>query len=150
MSLNAKRESILISEVPPGAHLFTIIQARMFAKKSGELILHEGNPGLILTISSELGNHQELYWINGFNYPKLLKLMKEIGIDTDKDIQRKALLKKKFWGVITETKTMRGTIEVGSEKRLTKTHTLTDHNPFKDEEYIIYKEETFNPEGPAF
>ena len=150
MSLRAKRESVFISDVPPGPHLFSILNAKTFAKSNGDPILHEGNPGLVLTFTCDAGTHQELYWIEGYNYIKLLKLLSQIGVSMAGDVQKKDLLRKQFWGLIIEHKTMRGVDEIKSERKLTETHPLCECQPFSKQEFVIYKEDKFEQEGPAF
>lgn len=146
MSLSAKRISILRTDIPAGQHYLSIANCVTHKKSNGELITHEGNPGVIFSFESEGCLHQEIYWVEGYNYRKLQDLLAVIGVDPTVDIVKKDLIGKKFWGKIVETKTMRGEEEVKSEKRLTQ----VSGKQMSDSDYLVYKEEKFNPEGPAF
>jgi hypothetical protein len=151
MSLNAKRISIFITDVPAGQHLFTITNARNHKKSNGELITYEGNPGVILSYSSEGLVHEEIYWVNGYNYSRLRKLLAQLGLDPAGEIIKKDLIGKQFWGEIMEYKYMRGVQEVKSEKHLINTWEKEKGYNDSPKEYVIYKEDTFNQEdSPAF
>lgn len=147
MSLRAKRESIFKSTVPAGAYLFTISNVKTFRKSNGDPILNEGNPGLVMTLSCDAGEHQELYWIEGFNYSKLLRILSHIKVDIEQDIKKKDMLGKQFWGLVIEYKTMRGVEEIKSEKKLVET---SENFDFRKQDFIVYKEDSFNIEDPAF
>lgn len=151
MSFNVKRESILTTEIPSGIHLLTINNAKTHKKSNGEIITYDQNPGVIVTYSLGDLKHQEIYWVNGYNYHRLRLLLHQIGVDDSGDIQKKDLLGKKFWGVIVEYKTMRGLEEIKSDKHLVKTQEASEIHSLKDKEFVFYKEDTFNQTGePAF
>lgn len=154
MSFSAKRKSIFTTDIPAGQYLFEISDAKTLKKSNGEPITHDGNPGLIITLKNSHDEkseiHQEVFWIDGYNYNKLLKIMEIIGIDPTEEVQKKQLIGKQFWGEIVETKTMRGVTEVKSEKKIDRVWEKSKGYSGSPKEYIIYKEEKFHDDNQAF
>ena len=148
MSLNAKKISILSSQIPAGQHLLTITNAKTHKKSNGDIITYEGNPGVIITYSSDGLTHEEIYWVNGYNYSRLRKLMAQIGLDASGEISKKDLVGKQFWGVIIEYKTMNGMEEIKSEKHLVKTWEKEKGYSDIPMEVIVYKDANFD--SPRF
>jgi hypothetical protein len=146
MSFKVNRISIFTTDIPAGQHLLTITDAKMHKKSNGEYILNNGNPGIILTYSSEGLTHQEIYWIEGTNYHLLQKILSHIGLDPTTEIHKKDMIGKQFWGSIVEYVTMNGTEEIKKERRLKS----TSDKRMKDEDYTVFVEHKFDAEGPAF
>lgn len=146
MSLSAKRISIFKTEIPAGQHQLTIVNCNTHKKSSGELITNNGSPGVVFTFENQGLLHQEIYWVEGFNYKKLQEILGVIGVDPTYDIVKKDLIGKMFWGKIVEYKTMRGVEEIRNEKKLTD----VSGKRMGESDYVIYKEEKFNPEDAAF
>lgn len=144
MSLDAKKISILKHDVPSGLHNLTITDVRMHKKSNGEIITYQGNPGIVLSFSKDGLIHQELYWINGYNYTKLQKLLVLIGLDPTNEIHKKEIIGRGFWGVIIEVKVMRGSEFIKSEKKLTNTYPYSELAPNYSGDFIEFKEDSFN------
>jgi len=142
MSLEAKRISILKTEIASGIYTLVISDLKMHKKSNGELILFEDNPGVIVSFKHEDKIHQELYWIGSTNYTKLQRIILQVGLDPNKQIMKKEIVGKRIYGLITEIKTMRGNEEIKSEKKLADTSQITEEPKFK-QELIIYKQEGF-------
>lgn len=156
MSLSAKRDPIFETSVEAGQHQFVITDVKTFKKSNGEIYLQNGKPGIILSIRPntekfDSGLHQELFWIEGNKWAKFVKLMKEIGIEKEGEIEKKDFINKLFWGEIKEIRTVRGTETIKTEKRLNKTAPISQLNPFPEHDYIEYKQEQFHQDNdPAF
>jgi len=142
MSLEAKRISILKTEIASGIYPLVISDLKMHKKSNGELILFEDNPGVIVSFKHEDKIHQELYWIGSTNYTKLQRIILQVGLDPNKQIMKKEIVGKRIYGLITEIKTMRGSEEIKSEKKLADTSQITEEPKFK-QELITYKQEGF-------
>lgn len=147
MSLEAKRISILKTELDGGCYPLIISDVKLY-KRNGVIVTNDENPGVIITYKHEDKIHQELYWIGGNNYTKFQKLMIAIELDPALQHDKKEVIGKAIWGLIQETKYMRGTEEIRSEKRLSEVSDFTKNKPTG--EPIIYTPETFNPEDAAF
>lgn len=142
MSLDVKRISVLKTEIPVGIHLLVISDVKLHKKSNGDVILHEDNPAVIVTFTTDIVTmekevvelvHQELYWIGSTNYTKLQKIIIQCGLDPAVQINKKEIVGKQVSGLIKEFKTMRGTEEIKSELKLIDTwpsdwtHKLTNN-----------------------
>ncbi|CAK0771525.1 hypothetical protein CCP3SC1AL1_570001 [Gammaproteobacteria bacterium] len=141
MSLEAKKISILKSEIPVGIHILTISDLKLHKKSNGEIITFEGNPAVIVSFKNNGLIHQELYWIGSTNYTKLQKVIVQVGLDPNNQINKKDIVGKQIQGIITEIKTMRGAEEIKSEKKLSDTFTLAEK--VKQQQFTEYKQEGF-------
>ena len=141
MSLEAKRISILKTEIEAGLFLLTISDLKMHKKSNGDLILHEDNPAVIVSFKNDNKIHQELYWIGSSNYTKLQRIILQVGLDPNKQISKKEIVGKQIMGLIKEIKTMRGSQEIGSKMVLSDTYPIDSVLP------AYYETIQYNQEG---
>lgn len=145
MSLKAKRESVLKRDIPSGQYVLTIANVNIHKKSTGEIITNNDCPGVIFTFSDDsYRHHQEVYWVNGFNHSKLIKLLAIIGVEYSDDIPKKQLLNKRFCGLIVEYRTMNGPTMIKSERKLTNFWSLSKGINTMPYEQVIYRDFNFN------
>lgn len=142
MSLEAKRISILKTEIGAGVNILTISDIRLHKKSNGDVITHEDNPAVIVSFENGGKLHQELFWIGSTNYTKLQKIIIQVGLDPAEQINKKDIVGKQIYGLIKEIKTMRGSECIKSEFMLAET-TAIDGVFVANPETIIYKTEGF-------
>ena len=142
MSLEAKRISILKTDIPSGVHVLTISDVKLHKKSNGDVILHEDNPAVIVSFENGGKLHQELFWIGSTNYTKLQKIIIQVGLDPAMQINKKEIVGKQIYGLIKEIKTMRGSECIKSEFVLSYTYSITDLPP-DNLETVEFKQEGF-------
>jgi len=156
MSLEAKRISILKTEIPAGLVPLVLSGLKMHKKSNGEIILFEDNPGVIVSFkctmiklgikdseSIEDKTHQELYWIGSTNYTKLQRIILQVGLDPSVQISKKEIVNKKIWGLIKEINYMRGTDKLRTEFKLIETWEWSDSPPKSKHEIVEFRQEGF-------
>jgi hypothetical protein len=104
----------LVSSKKSGPHLVTISNVAKLRDNLGEVKLYKGNFGVVVTFSNEEITHQELYWLHGYNYSKLLKMLQLIGSGGDV-LDSKEVVGKKLWIVIKHHVTIVDEVEVKRE-----------------------------------
>lgn len=117
-----KKIQPLLSSKKSGPHLVTISQVARLRDNLGEIKLYNGNVGVVFTFINDEISHQELYWLHGYNYSKLLKLLRTIGAGTDA-LNRKEVIGKKLWIVIKHK------IKVVDGKEVDRTADMDDFSP---------------------
>lgn len=143
MSLEAKRISILKTEIASGIHSLVISDLKMHKKSNGEIILHEDNPAVIVSFKNEDKIHQEIYWIGSNNYTKLQRIILQVGLDPNVQINKKDIVGKKVWGLIQEIAYMRGSEKLRGEFKLAETFEISDSPPKYNKDLIEYRQEGF-------
>ncbi len=107
----------LISSVKSGPQLVTISNVTILKDDLGEEKLYKGNKGVVITFKNDEIEHQELYWLHGHNYSKLLKLLKAVDYELD-HINTKHVIGRKLWIVIKHNIRVNNGIEEGRESEL--------------------------------
>lgn len=95
--LGNNSHTTLIASKKSGSQLVTITNLSILKNQDGKETLYKGNRGVVITFKNKDITHQELYWIKGFNYSKLLRLIKDAGVDS---ISSKELKGKELWIVL--------------------------------------------------
>jgi len=104
----------LLSSKKSGPQLVTISNVAKLRNDLGEEKLYKGNVGVVLNFSNDEIVHQELYWLHGYNYSKLLKLLVLLECNT-KQIDKREVIGKKLWLVFKHVITMIGGQEESRE-----------------------------------
>jgi len=132
-------KTTLVSSSKSGPHLVKISNITKYRNKSGEVVRNNGNTGVVIMFENDEIKHEELYWISGHNYSKLLKLLKLIGAEfkslmtkhilvddlsnTDLTIDPKTVVNKVLWIVI------RHNVRVVDGKEVKRESELIDFSP---------------------
>jgi hypothetical protein len=93
---NTSNKQPLIPSIKSGPHLVTISNVSKLRDNLGELKLYKGNIGVVIKFTSDQIEHEELYWLHGRNYSKLLKVLRCINYTGD-SIVAKDVIGKKLW-----------------------------------------------------
>ena len=115
----------LLSSKKSGPHLVTISNVTKYKSTSGEEIKRNGKVGVVVTFKNDEIEHEELYWIGGYNYSKLLALLTmldvEILLADDKVLKFNTigLAGKNLWIVIRHNITIENGRETKRESELT-------------------------------
>jgi len=104
----------LVSSIKSGPRLVTISNVAKLRDNLGEVKLYKGNYGVVITFTNEELTHQELYWLAGYNYSKLLKMLSLIGCNTD-SIDKREVIGKKLWLIFKHNVTIEDGKEVKRE-----------------------------------
>ena len=125
-----KPEYPVVTSLKSGKHLVKISKIG----KLGEQYSKDGNTGVLVKFVNDDISHEELYYIGGHNYSKLLKLFKVLDMPieiTHNSIKLnvKDLKEKEFWIVIKHV--------LGAKKRteLVSVHDKEPNVPLLIEEY---------------
>ena len=128
----------LVSELKSGPYLVTISQVAKLRNTLGEVVLYKGNNGVVITFKTDEGKyHQELYWIGGLNYSKLLKLLRLIGAGITR-LDKREVIGKRLCIVIKTIVTLKGGFEINRKNVVEETvlPEKKDRYPSFNEEYI--------------
>lgn len=139
-----------------GIFPLVISDLKMHKKSNGDLILHEGNPAVIVSFTAnviklgiktdesiESNVHQEMYWIGSTNYTKLQKIILQVGLNPNEQINKKDIVGKQIWGVIIMIHHVLGAELMRTEAKLKETFEFSDSPPKYKKDLIEYKTEGF-------
>ncbi len=117
--------SPLLSSSKSGPCLVTISNVTKYKNKSGESIKYKGKEGVVVTFKNDEIEHEELYWIGGYNYSKFLKLLACVeAVFTAPDYSKvKNVIGRKLWIVIRHNITIENGREIKRESE------ITDYSP---------------------
>jgi len=124
-------KTTLVSSSKSGPHLVRISNITKYRNKSGEVVRNNGNTGVVIMFENDEIKHEELYWISGHNYSKLLKLLKLIGAESKNEdtgleklhMDPKTVVNKVLWIVI------RHNVRVVDGKEVKRESELIDFSP---------------------
>lgn len=122
--------------VKSGPQLVTITDVRRFLDDRGKELLFKGKHGIVIKFSNDNIEHEELFWLAGHRYVKLLKLMAALSIRTEV-LSPILFLNKQLWILIRHNITIEKDVEVKREADIVKFSLEMPNHPPIYEEYDI-------------
>jgi len=119
----------LLSSAKSGPQLVTISNVTKYKNNLGEIVKRKGKEGVVVTFSGDI-QHEELYWIGGVGYSKLLRLMTLVDVPMQMNTHNplmaesfnffntKDMVNKSLWIVIRHNILMQGDREVKRESEI--------------------------------
>lgn len=120
--------SPLLSSSKSGPCLVTISNVTKYKNKSGESIKYKGKEGVVVTFKNDEIQHEELYWLGGYNYSKFIKILDILDLlpgilDAVNKLNSEDVRGKKLWIVIRHNITIENGREIKRESE------ITDYSP---------------------
>ena len=98
-----------------GPQLVTITDVRRFVDEKGKDILEKGKVGVVVTFKNDDIEHEELYWLGGNGYNKLVKILELLSVNVN---DRYKILGKTLWIVIRHNITIINDVKVKIEAEI--------------------------------